>query len=200
MNSNPLKIFLVRHGQTAWTVSGQYTGFTDIELSVNGQAEAQNLRQLLSHYTFSYVFCSPLQRAVQTCAIAGLVEHACIRDEFSEWDNGRDEGRTPEQIQMLRPGWNFFRDGPDGGESIDAISQRADRCLTQFRQLEGNVVVFSHAHFCRVLAARWIHLPVWYAQHFVLDTASFGILSYEHEDISRESISFWNSAVLEKRN
>jgi len=194
-----LRIFVIRHGQTAWTVSGQYTGATDILLSPKGKIEAQLLRQHLRKYTFSAVFCSPLRRARQTCTLAGLATKAIVRDDLSEWNNGCDEGLTPAQIQIMRPGWRFFRDGPDGGETLEQIKIRADRCLADFSHLEGNIAIFSHAHFCRVLAARWIHASVSDAQHFLLDTASFGILSYEHDDPLQTAIKMWNSAALEER-
>ncbi|MFZ6753431.1 histidine phosphatase family protein [Undibacterium sp. Dicai25W] len=195
----PLRIFVIRHGQTAWTVSGQYTGTTDILLSPKGKLEAQYLRQSLRKYTFTSTFCSPLRRARQTCTLAGLATHAIVREDLTEWNNGCDEGLTPAQIQFARPGWRFFRDGPDGGESLEQIEHRADRCLADFARLQGNVAVFSHAHFCRVLAARWIHFPVSDAQHFLLDTASFGILSYEHNDPEMTAITLWNSAALDRR-
>lgn len=195
----PLQIFLIRHGQTAWTVSGQYTGATDILLSPRGKLEAHYLRQLLRKYIFTSIFCSPLQRARQTCTLAGLATHVVVRDDLTEWNNGCDEGLTPKQIQLLRPGWRFFRDGPEGGESLEQVAHRADRCLADFSCLKGNVAVFSHAHFCRVLAARWIRLPASDAQHFLLDTASFGILSYEHNDPEATAITLWNSAALTRR-
>ena len=197
--AQPLRIFVIRHGQTAWTASGQYTGTTDILLSPKGKIEAQGLRQSLRKYVFSAIFCSPMRRARQTCTLAGLATHAIVRDDLAEWNNGCDEGYTPEQIQLARPGWRFFRDGPDGGETLEQIEHRADRCLADFSGMEGNIAVFSHAHFCRALAARWIHCAVSDAQHFLLDTASFGILSYAHNDPTQTAIAMWNSAALERR-
>jgi len=189
----PLRLYLMRHGETEWSLSGQYTGRTDIPLTAHGQYAARELGLRLRGIPFTHVLTSPLQRAQQTCALAGLGPTAKIEPDLTEWDNGDDEGRTPADILAERPGWNLFRDGAPHGETPAQISARADRIIDRLHALNGNVALFSHGHFCRVLAARWIGLSVRQAEHFLFNTASFGILSYEHDCGDERAIALWNS-------
>ncbi len=190
----PLRLYLVRHGETEWSLSGQYTGRTDIPLTAHGEDEARELGQRIRNIPFARVLSSPLKRAQQTCALAGLIPTAEIEPDLAEWDNGEDEGRTPADILASRPGWNLFRDGSPRGETPAEISIRADRLITRVRAWDGNIALFSHGHLGRVLAARWIGLSVAQAEHFLLNTASLSILCYEHDCTDQPAIALWNSA------
>lgn len=190
-----LRLYLVRHGETEWSLSGQYTGRTDIPLTAHGEEAARELGSRIRGIPFSRVFTSPLKRAQQTCALAGLIPTAEIEPDLAEWDNGDDEGRTTAEILASRPGWNLFRDGSPHGETPSHISDRADRLIARLRVLDGNVALFSHGHFGRVLAARWIGLRVDQAQHLLLDTASLSILCFEHDRTDQPAIALWNSAA-----
>lgn len=191
----PLHIDLIRHGETEWSLSGQYTGRTDIPLTAHGKDAARQLGLHLRDISFTQVLTSPLKRAQQTCALAGLPLAAEIAPDLPEWDNGDYEGRTPKDIHQSRPAWNLFRDGPPGGETPVQIAQRADSFIARLRALEGNVAIFSHGHFGRVLAARWIRLPVEKAQQLLLNTASLSVLCYEHNRTDQPAIALWNSAA-----
>jgi broad specificity phosphatase PhoE len=193
----PLRLYLIRHGETAWSVSGQYTGRTDIPLTARGQAVARELGAHLRCIPFAHVLTSPLQRAEQTCALAGLGPPPEIEPDLAEWDNGDNEGRTPADILASRPGWNLFRDGSPHGETPGQVSRRADRLMARLRLLAGNVALFSHGHFGRVLGARWIRLSVEQAQHFLLDPASLSVLCYEHDHGAEPAIALWNSPAGE---
>ncbi|NQV28638.1 MAG: histidine phosphatase family protein [Rhodopirellula sp.] len=192
-----LRLYLVRHGETEWSLSGQYTGRTDIPLTAHGEDEARELGLRLRDIPFARVLTSPLNRAQQTCALAGLIPTVEIEPDLAEWDNGDDEGRTPADILTSRPNWNVFRDGSPNGETPAQISDRADRLIVRLRELDGNIALFSHSHFGRVLAARWIGLSVAQAEHFLLDTASLSMLCYEHDRIDQPAIALWNSAAHE---
>lgn len=193
----PLRLYFIRHGETEWSLSGQYTGRADIPLTAHGKDAARELGQRLQSVPFAHVLTSPLQRAQQTCALAGLEPTPEIEPDLAEWDNGEDEGRTTEDIIKSRPDWNLFRDGSPQGETPSQISDRADRLIASLRALAGNVALFSHSHFGRVLAARWIGLPVEQAQHLLLDTASLSVLCYNHGRINEPAIALWNSAAHE---
>jgi len=193
----PLRLYLVRHGETEWSLSGQYTGRTDIPLTAHGEDEARELGLRIRDIPFARVLTSPLQRAQQTCALAGLIPAAEIEPDLAEWDNGDDEGRTYADILASRPGWNLFRDGSPHGETPAQISDRADRFIVRLGELDGNAALFSHGHFGRILAARWIGLSVDQAQHLLLDTASLSILCYEHDRTDQPAIALWNSAAHE---
>jgi len=195
--SMPLRLYFMRHGETKWSISGQYTGRTDIPLTAHGEEEARALGRRLQGISFSHVLTSPLQRAQQTCMLTGLRPQPEIEPDLAEWDNGDDAGHTPVEVLALRPGWNLFRDGSPNGESPTDISDRADHLIVRLRLMEGNVALFSHAHFGRVLAARWIGLPVEHAQNFLLDTASLSILCYEHDRVDEPAIALWNAPALE---
>lgn len=187
------RIYLVRHGQTAWSLSGQHTGRTDIPLSGQGEQDARKLAGRLEEVQFVRVFASPLQRARRTSELAGLGETAQIEPDLAEWNYGDYEGKRPQEIRAQRPDWNVFRDGAPGGESASQVSERADRLIGRLQNLHGNVAVFSHGHFGRVMGARWIGLPVMQARHFVLNTASLSILGYEHDVAGERAILLWNA-------
>jgi len=189
----PLRLHLIRHGETAWALSGQYTGRTDIPLTAQGEDEAYNVGQRLRGVPFIHVLTSPLRRAQQTCALAALGPKTTIDPDLTEWDNGDDEGHTHLEILQSRPGWNLFRDGSPGGESPCQISARADRIINQLCMLKGDVALFSHGHFGRVLAARWIGLTVEQAQHFLFSTAAHSILCYDHDGTGSPVIALWNT-------
>jgi probable phosphoglycerate mutase len=195
--NTPLRLYFIRHGETEWSRSGQYTGRTDIPLTAHGEDEARKVGQRLRDIPFAHVLTSPLQRAQQTCALAALGPTPGIEPDLAEWDNGDDEGRTSAEILKSRPDWNLFRDGSPRGETPAQISARADRFIAHLRALDGNVALFSHSHFGRVLAARWIGLPVVQAQHFLLSTASISVLCYEHDRTGQPAIALWNSVAPE---
>lgn len=194
----PLRIYLIRHGETAWSLSGQYTGRADIPLTIRGEEESRDLGLRIQDIPFAHVFTSPLKRAQQTCALAGLNATPEVVPDLAEWDNGDDEGRTPEEVLAARPGWNLFRDGAPNGESPADIAARVDRVITRVRLLKGNVALFCHSHFGRVFAARWLGLSVEHAQQFLFDTASLSVLCYEHDCPDEPAIALWNSAACER--
>jgi broad specificity phosphatase PhoE len=188
----PSRIYLIRHGETEWSLSGQHTSRTDIPLTARGEDGARKLGLHLREIHFNRVLTSPRQRARRTCELAGLGSVAEIEPDLAEWDYGDYEGRRSAEIRAARPDWNLFRDGCPDGESPGQISDRADRLIARLRALEGNVALFSHGHFGRVLAARWIGLQVIEAQRFLLDTASLNILGYEHDRVESPVIALWN--------
>ncbi|QDU95889.1 histidine phosphatase family protein [Lignipirellula cremea] len=192
-----LRLFFMRHGETEWALSGQHTGRADIPLTEHGEVEARQLGLRIRSVAFDHVLTSPLQRARRTCELAGLLHQAEIDPDLAEWDNGDYEGQTLAEIRAARPGWNLFRDGCPQGETPEQISARADRLVQRLSGLEGNVALFSHSHLGRVLAARWIGLPVERAQHFLLGTASLSILGYEHHRTDEPAITLWNSPPFE---
>jgi len=188
----------MRHGETAWSISGQHSGRADIPLTRNGEEEARQLGDRIRIFSFDHVLTSPLQRARRTCELAGLSRNVKVDADLMEWDNGDYTSRTRDEIELVRPGWNIFRDGCPNGEMPEQISERADRLIQRLTQLEGNVALFSHSHLGRVLAARWIGLPVEHAQPLLLNTASLSILCYEHNRPDQHAIELWNSASLER--
>ena len=187
------QVFLMRHGETAWSKSGQHTGRTDLPLTGPGEQAARKLGESLRAIQFSRVLTSPRQRAQRTCELAGLGAKAEIEPDLAEWDYGDYGGLRSAEIFKMRPDWNLFRDGCPHGETPARVSDRADRLIGRLRALEGNVAVFSHGHFGRVLAARWNGLPVGTAQHFLLSTASLNILGYEHNNPAEPVIVRWNA-------
>ena len=182
---------LARHGETAWSLSGQHTGLTDLPLTENGQRSARGLGERLQGLTFATVLTSPLQRAVQTCALAGFGARAEVDRDLLEWDYGDYEGRRTAEIHVERPGWQLFRDGCPGGESPDQVGARADRVVNRMRAATGGLLLFSSGHFLRVLAARWLGLESAAGRYFVLSTASLSVLGYEH-DRSEPVIRLWD--------
>jgi broad specificity phosphatase PhoE len=185
------EIYLARHGETEWTISGQHTGRTDIPLTERGERNARSLGERLKGLSFDKVLVSPLQRARRTCELAGFGAQAKLDPDLMEWDYGAYEGRRTADIRKERPGWNLFRDGCPGGESIEALGARADRVVARLRTIGGHVLVFSHSHFLRFLAARWLGLPAADARLFVLSTAALSILGYEHNP-DEPAIRLWN--------
>jgi probable phosphoglycerate mutase len=193
----PLRLYFIRQGETEWSLSGQHSGRASISLTVHGENEARAVGKRLRDLPFAHVLTSPLQRAQQTCALAALGPTPRIEPALAEWDNGDDEGRTSAEILKSRPDLNLFRDGSPNGETPAQISDRADRFIAQVRALDGNVALFSHSHFGRVLAARWIGSPVAQAQRLLLNTASISVLCYEHERTDQPAIALWNSVAPE---
>lgn len=187
------RLCLIRHGKTAWSLSGQHTGRTDIPLTEQGEQDARKLAERLRAVRFSRVFTSPRQRARRTCELVGLDVVAQLEPDLAEWDYGDYEGLRSVDIRKGRPDWNLFQDGCPRGESPVEVSERADRMIARLRALKGNIAIFSHGHFGRVLAARWIGLPVRQAQHFLLSTASLSILGYEHNLAEESAIVLWNA-------
>lgn len=194
-NTSPelLRIYLIRHGETEWSISGQHTGRTDIPLTTHGEEQAAKLELYFKNISFTQVLTSPMQRARQTCALAGLGNVSAIADDLSEWNYGVYEGLRSVDIREQRVDWNIFRDGCPQGESPEQIGQRADRFITQLRKIEGNIALFSHGHFSSVLATRWIGLPVLNAQHFSLSTASVSTLTYSANHPEIAVIALWNA-------
>jgi probable phosphoglycerate mutase len=184
-------VFLARHGETAWTISHQHTGRTDIPLTARGEANALSLGARLQGETFERVFVSPLGRARRTCALAGFGTQAQPEDDLLEWDYGAYEGLTTAEIRRERPGWSLFRDGCPGGESVDAVGARADRVVARLKEVRGQIILFGHGHFFRVVAARWLGLPAAEARRFWLGTAALSVLGYEH-DRDDPVIRLWN--------
>jgi probable phosphoglycerate mutase len=184
-------IHLARHGETAWSLSGQHTGRTDLPLTERGERNARALGERLRGLTFAKILTSPLQRAVRTCELAGFGAVAEIDSDLVEWDYGQYEGRRTAEIRAERPDWQQFRDGCPGGESPDQIGARADRVVSRVRVVKGDVLVFSHGHFLRVLAARWLGLDAAGGRYLLLDTASLSALGYEHYQ-TEPAIRLWN--------
>jgi broad specificity phosphatase PhoE len=185
------EIYLARHGETAWSLSGQHTGLTDIPLTERGERNAASLAGRLAGIEFAEVLTSPLQRASRTCALAGFEGRAKVAPDLVEWDYGIFEGMKTVDIRIDYPDWSLFRDGAPGGESVETVGTRADRVIAHIRGIEGRVLLFSHGHFCRVLAARWLGLPADDARLFLLGTASLSILGYEHKS-EEPVIKLWN--------
>jgi broad specificity phosphatase PhoE len=185
------EVYLARHGETAWSLSGQHTGRTDIPLTPRGERHAVGLGERLRGTMFAQVLTSPLSRARRTCELAGYGEWAEIDPDLLEWDYGQYEGRRTADIRRERPGWYLFRDGCPGGESVAAIGARADRLIARLRAIDGRVLLFSHGHVLRVLAARWLGLPAGDARHFLLSTAALSVLGYEHH-LDEPAIRLWN--------
>src|SRR5262245_51530957 len=183
--------YLARHGETAWTLSGQHTGLTDLPLTERGERNARSLGERLRGLTFAGVFSSPLQRAMRTCELAGFAAVSKVDGDLLEWDYGRYEGRLTADIHRERPGWQLFRDGCPGGETPDQVGARADRIIGRVRAVPGDVLIFSSGHFLRVLAARWPGLEPAGGRYFLLSTASLSALSYEHT-LSQPAIRLWD--------
>ena len=186
------QIYAARHGETAWTVSGQHTGLSDIPLTPRGERNAEQLGRRLEGIAFQQIFTSPLQCARRTCELAGFGNRAEVYADLVEVDYGQYEGRWTADIREEAPGWDLFRDGCPGGESVAEIIARADRVIERLRSdLQGNVLLFTHMHFLRFLAARWTLLPGAEGRRFLLTTASLSILGYEHTR-NEPVIRLWN--------
>ncbi|MGR9127729.1 histidine phosphatase family protein [Rhizobium leguminosarum] len=191
MSSAFPEIYLVRHGETEWSLSGRHTGRSDIPLTANGEEAARKLADRLAGPTFSAVWSSPSARARKTCTLAGFGSGAVIKDDLAEWDYGAYEGITTKAILADRPGWQLFRDGCPNGEFAADVGARADGVIHALRETAGTILIFSSSHFLRVLAARWLGLPPEDGSRFVLDTASISVLGYEH-DLTEPVIRRWN--------
>jgi len=185
-------IYLARHGETAWSLTGQHTGLTDLPLTERGERNASRLQQRLKGLTFAKVLTSPLQRARRTCELAGFGTLAETDRDLLEWNYGEYEGRRTTEIRAERPDWQLFRDGCPGGESPAQVVARADRAVSRLRAVKGHVLLFSSGHFLRVLAVRWIGIELTAtARSFMLSTASLSALGYEGS-LSRPVIQLWN--------
>lgn len=187
-----LEIYFIRHGETAWSITGHHTGRTDLPLTVQGEHAARELRERLRHLSFDHVFTSPRHRARQTCELSGLAACAQIDADLAEWDYGDYEGRRSVDIHAERPEWDLFNDGCPGGESPDQFAARADRLIAHLRTLSGRVALFSHGHFGRGFGVRWIGLPIDAARHLSLGTASVSVLGQGTRPTDPPVILQWN--------
>jgi probable phosphoglycerate mutase len=185
-------VFLVRHGQTAWSVSGQHTGVTDLPLTPDGRAAAKRLAPRLVGIDFALVLVSPLDRARSTCELAGLGARMQIEPDLVEWNYGAYEGLTPGEVHRTAPGWMIFIDGCPGGESPDEVGARVDRVIARVRAAGGAVALFAHGHVFRVFVARWIGLPPTHGCHFLLDTSTLNVLGYYR---GHPAIRCWNAPI-----
>jgi probable phosphoglycerate mutase len=192
MSTDLPRLFLARHGDTAWTDSRQRTGRTDLPLNERGEERAHDLGERLRRFSFARVFTSPLQRASKTCALAGFGEVAEVDQDLVEWDYGRFEGKLTKQVLKERPGWEMFRDGCPDGESPQDVAARADRFIARARAVEGDVLAFSSAHIIRMIAARWLGLPPAAGRLFFCRPASVGVLGFEHQSPDEPIIGLWN--------
>ena len=186
-------VYLARHGETAWTISGQHTGRTDIPLTERGERNARRLGERLKGMKFEKILTSPLQRARRTCELAGFGKLAEVEPDLLEWNYGKYEGRRSDEIHAECPEWRLFRDGCPGGESPGQVGARADRVLGRIRSFPGDILLFSSGHFLRVLAARWLGLEPAAGRFFLLSTASLSALSYEHNR-SEPALRLWDDS------
>ena len=184
-------VYLARHGETAWSLSGQHTGLTDLPLTANGEQNARRLGERLRGLSPVKVFTSPLQRASRTCELAGFGKMAQVDRDLVEWDYGQYEGLRSAEIRAKNPDWQLFRDGCPGGETLEQIGARADRVVGRVREIAGDVLLFSSGHFLRVFAACWLGLTSSGGRFFTLSTASLSALGYEHER-SEPVVRLWN--------
>ena len=187
-----MNVFVMRHGETAWSVNGRHTSATDLPLTVNGRRLAERLRPVLARETFAGVFVSPMRRAGETCELAGLGKAAVVDPDLAEWNYGKYEGLTPGQIHQKEPDWLIFRDGCPGGEMPEQVSTRVDRVIARVRAVDGHVALFAHGHVLRVVVARWIGLPLSDAARFLLDTGTLSVLSYYYE---LPAVRVWNGPL-----
>ena len=193
MTPPSLRLWLIRHGQTAWSLSRRHTGTTDLSLTPTGETEARALAPWLTAAPFTKVLTSPRQRARRTCDLAGLGDQAEIEPDLAEWDYGQVEGVTSAEIRVTRPGWNVFADGAPGGETPADVEARADRLIGRLTALTGNIALFSHGQLSSALAARWIGLPIADGRRFALTTASLSLLSISPDQADTRVISLWNA-------
>ena len=184
-------VYLARHGETAWSLSGQHTGLTDLPLTERGERNARSLGERLKGLRFAMVLTSPLQRAVRTCELAGFASEAEVDPHLLELNYGQYEGRRSADIHRERPDWQLFRDGCPGGETPNQVGARADHVVNRVREIQGDVLLFSSGHFLRVLAARWLALEPEAGKYFLLSTASLSALGYEHNR-SQPVIRLWD--------
>jgi probable phosphoglycerate mutase len=185
------QLWLIRHGETAWSRSGQHTGRTDVPLTPRGETQARLLARRIGQHPFALVLTSPLSRARETCRLAGHLERAVLEPDLLEWDYGEMEGRTTAEIRRELPGWSPWTGHMPGGETPEQVGARVDRVIARAAAIEGDVALFAHAHVLRVLAARWLELPAVGGRYLALDTASLSVLGHEHE---RRVIRSWNES------
>ena len=190
VSANHPLLYVVRHGATEWSRSGQHTGRTDLPLLPEGEEQARATGALLANIDFSLVLCSPMQRARRTCELAGLLDLAVTDNDLQEWDYGDYEGVTTPTIRETVPGWTVWSGICPNGETIEQVSNRADRVIERVRNESGNVIVFAHGHILRVLTARWCELDPVEGQRFILDPATLSILGWERET---PAVRQWNS-------
>jgi broad specificity phosphatase PhoE len=198
--SKTLRLYLIRHGETEWSLSGRHTGRTDLPLTPNGEDEARELGKHLLDIPFAHVLTSPLKRALQTCELAGLDKTPETEPDLAEWDYGDYEGQRSVDILKERPDWNVYRDGCPRGEMPAQVSARTDRLIARLRKLDGNIALFAHGQIGSVLAARWIGLAVADAQHFSLGTASLSIFAFDPHHPAVPVIALWNAVSQEILN
>ena len=189
------RLWLVRHGETEWSLSGAHTGRTDLPLTESGREYARRLGALLGGRPFASILTSPLRRARDTCALAGYGDHATVDPDLREWDYGEYEGRTTPEIRRERPDWHLWQDGVPNGETLEHVAVRARRVIDGAMAASGDVALFSHGHFLRILAAIWIGLPPVDGRLLALDTASISVLGYER---AMRVISRWNRSVADE--
>jgi len=192
MSSELPKLYLVRHGDTAWTDSEQYTGRTDLPLNARGEEHARQLGERLRGFSFIRVFTSPLQRAAKTCNLAGFGSAVEVDPDLIEWDHGSFEGVLARDVRREHPGWELFRDGCPCGESPQEVAARADRFIARVQEVRGNVLAFSSGHIIRMIAARWNGLAPAAGRVFFCRPASVGVLGFEHENRGLPIIRLWN--------
>ena len=187
------EVFLIRHGETEWSLNGRHTGSSDIPLTEKGRQVARLWQPYAAARSFGLVLSSPLQRARETCELAGLAGQAQIEDDLREWNYGDYEGLTPQQIRAAQPKWQIFRDGCPGGESPQQVGERVDRVIARIRGVQGDVAVFAHGHLLRVFGARWLGLPAPAGSHFLLETATLCVLSSYH---GVPALKRWNAPLV----
>jgi broad specificity phosphatase PhoE len=187
-----MEVVLVRHGETEWSRDHRHTGRTDVPLTAEGRRQAERLRDALAEWNFTRVLSSPLSRALDTCRLAGYGDRAELSDALLEWDYGEYDGETTDRIRESRPGWNLWRDGCPGGESVADVSARVDPLVSELKDSDGDVLLFAHGHVLRVLAARWVELAPEAGARLWLATATISVLGFE-----RETAVFrrWNAPV-----
>jgi probable phosphoglycerate mutase len=186
------RVFLVRHGETVWTLSGQHTGRTDIPLTPRGETDARRLGERLRDKKFAQVLVSPLQRARRTCDLAGFGDQCQVDPDLQEWDYGEFEGLKTPEIRARQPNWVLFRDGCPGGETADQVGVRADRVIERVKAVGGDSLLFAHGHLLRILTARWIGLPASAGRLLLCDPTSLGILAHEHDCADEPVVRLWN--------
>jgi broad specificity phosphatase PhoE len=188
----PMEVVLVRHGETEWSRDHRHTGRTDVPLTAEGRRQAERLRDALAEWNFTRVLSSPLSRALDTCRLAGYGDRAELSDALLEWDYGEYDGETTNRIRESRPGWNLWRDGCPGGESVAEVSARVDPLVSELKDSDGDVLLFAHGHVLRVLAARWVELAPEAGARLWLATATISVLGFE-----RETAVFkrWNAPI-----
>jgi probable phosphoglycerate mutase len=186
-------LYLIRHGETQWSLDGRHTGRTDLPLTANGERQARRIGQQLQGVAFSQVLVSPLQRARRTCELAGLGAQARVEPALSEWDYGSYEGQTRAQIQAGRPHWDVFEDGCPGGESVQQLQARVDVLRDALRRAAGRIALFSHGHLLRALGVRWLDQPLSLGRHLGFDAGALSVLAFEYDDGVTPLIQLWNS-------